>query len=158
MRHLLDARNTPNGFSVDLNGNGPGAISQTFFLGAGSYTIGFYLSGNPDGGQSAKTVDVTLGSAIFTDDPYFTYDTTINSDHNLLYVQESFTGPVVGGLVTLTFAGDPNNGAYGPVVGDVTVTAAVPESSTWAMMLLGFCGLGFMAYRRKLTDTALMAA
>jgi hypothetical protein len=25
----------------------------------------------------------------------------------------------------------------------------VPEPSTWAMMILGFCGLGFMAYRRK---------
>jgi hypothetical protein len=25
----------------------------------------------------------------------------------------------------------------------------VPEPSTWAMMLLGFAGLGFMAYRRK---------
>jgi PEP-CTERM motif len=28
--------------------------------------------------------------------------------------------------------------------------AAVPEPSTWAMMVLGFCGLGFMTYRRKL--------
>jgi hypothetical protein len=28
-------------------------------------------------------------------------------------------------------------------------TAAVPEPSTWAMMILGFVGLGFMAYRRK---------
>jgi CHRD domain/PEP-CTERM motif len=27
--------------------------------------------------------------------------------------------------------------------------AAVPEPSTWAMMLLGFAGLGFMTYRRK---------
>jgi hypothetical protein len=27
--------------------------------------------------------------------------------------------------------------------------AAVPEASTWAMMLLGFAGIGFMAYRRK---------
>jgi len=27
--------------------------------------------------------------------------------------------------------------------------AAVPEPSTWAMMLLGFAGLGFMGYRRK---------
>jgi hypothetical protein len=27
--------------------------------------------------------------------------------------------------------------------------AAVPEVSTWAMMLLGFCGLGFLAYRRQ---------
>jgi hypothetical protein len=29
------------------------------------------------------------------------------------------------------------------------ITAAVPEPSTWAMMLLGFAGLGFMGYRRK---------
>jgi hypothetical protein len=27
--------------------------------------------------------------------------------------------------------------------------SAVPEPSTWAMMVLGFCGLGFMAYRKK---------
>jgi hypothetical protein len=30
-----------------------------------------------------------------------------------------------------------------------TVTSAVPEPTTWAMMLLGFAGVGFMAYRRK---------
>ena len=33
----------------------------------------------------------------------------------------------------------------------------VPEPSTWAMMILGFAGLGFMAYRRKSKPT-LMAA
>jgi hypothetical protein len=27
--------------------------------------------------------------------------------------------------------------------------SAVPETSTWAMMILGFAGVGFMAYRRK---------
>jgi hypothetical protein len=31
------------------------------------------------------------------------------------------------------------------------------KSSTWAMMLLGFAGLGFMAYRRK-SKRASMAA
>jgi len=36
------------------------------------------------------------------------------------------------------------------------VPEAVPEPSTWAMMLLGFAGLGVMAYRRK-SVTALMA-
>jgi hypothetical protein len=30
-----------------------------------------------------------------------------------------------------------------------SVTDGVPEPSTWAMMLLGFAGIGFMAYRRK---------
>jgi hypothetical protein len=38
-----------------------------------------------------------------------------------------------------------------------TFTTAVPEPSTWAMLLLGFAGIGFMAYRRK-TKPALMAA
>jgi hypothetical protein len=31
----------------------------------------------------------------------------------------------------------------------VQVGSGVPEPSTWAMMILGFCGVGFMAYRRK---------
>ena len=31
----------------------------------------------------------------------------------------------------------------------LSVTAGVPEPSTWAMMILGFLGIGFMAYRRK---------
>jgi hypothetical protein len=42
-------------------------------------------------------------------------------------------------------------------VSNLTVTAAVPEPTTWAMMLLGFAGVGFMAYRRK-SKIALMAA
>ncbi len=29
------------------------------------------------------------------------------------------------------------------------ISSAVPEPSTWAMMTLGFAGLGFMAYRRR---------
>ena len=36
--------------------------------------------------------------------------------------------------------------------------AAVPEASTWAMMILGFCGVGFMAYRRKQNGPALRLA
>jgi hypothetical protein len=31
----------------------------------------------------------------------------------------------------------------------VSVASAVPEASTWAMMILGFLGVGFAAYRRK---------
>jgi hypothetical protein len=30
-----------------------------------------------------------------------------------------------------------------------SLVAAVPEPSTWALMLLGFTGVGFLAYRRK---------
>ena len=31
----------------------------------------------------------------------------------------------------------------------VDATAAVPEPSTWAMLILGFAGVGFLAYRRR---------
>jgi hypothetical protein len=36
----------------------------------------------------------------------------------------------------------------GPTAFEFAVTG-VPEPSTWAMMILGFAGIGFMAYRRK---------
>ena len=45
-----------------------------------------------------------------------------------------------------------NTGAVGAVV------AAVPEPSTWAMILLGFAGVGFMAYRRKNQGSAFRIA
>jgi hypothetical protein len=38
------------------------------------------------------------------------------------------------------------------------VCPPVPEASTWAMMILGFGGVGFMAYRRKRSGNALTAA
>jgi hypothetical protein len=51
----------------------------------------------------------------------------------------------------------PNGEAYstleGPQLGlrygGVAFAAAAPEPSTWAMLILGFAGIGFMAYRRK---------
>jgi hypothetical protein len=30
-----------------------------------------------------------------------------------------------------------------------SLTSAVPEPSTWSMVILGFCGLGFLALRKK---------
>lgn len=40
---------------------------------------------------------------------------------------------------------------------EAQVNPSVPEPSTWATMILGFAGIGFMAYRRK-SKPALMAA
>lgn len=41
------------------------------------------------------------------------------------------------------------NGQYVPGNFSVAAVSTVPESSTWAMMILGFLGLSFMAYRKK---------
>ena len=51
------------------------------------------------------------------------------------------------------FSGSGANGNQQLVL---DVSPSVPEPSTWAMLLLGFAGIGFMAYRRK-SKPALMA-
>lgn len=43
-------------------------------------------------------------------------------------------------------------GGFG--VGTFALTAAVPEPSTWAMMLLGFVGLSVLGYRRRSANAA----
>jgi hypothetical protein len=50
----------------------------------------------------------------------------------------------------------PGNTTCTGLVGS-SISSAVPEPSTWAMMILGFFGVGFMAYRRK-SQTSLRLA
>jgi hypothetical protein len=76
---------------------------------------------------------------------------TSNGDINLftnpsLTVGEGFEQACLSGCT-------PGGANIGPTFAiDYSITAissAVPEPSTWAMMILGFFGLGFVAYRRK---------
>lgn len=56
---------------------------------------------------------------------------------------------IVGpGTYQLAFALNNQEGPFALRVGELSV-AAVPETSTWAMMIIGFCGLGFLAHRRR---------
>jgi hypothetical protein len=76
----------------------------------------------------------------------------------------SFDMTGVGGGLTLSdiignggiyFATDiiGANGNTGNVgANSFTTTGAVPEPSTWAMLLLGFAGLGYAAYRKTKTE------
>ena len=43
--------------------------------------------------------------------------------------------------------GDSNNGDNTQFV--TANISAVPEPSSWAMMILGFAGVGYLAYRRR---------
>jgi hypothetical protein len=79
-------------------------------------------------------------------------------------------GQGTGGPSSLTAVGSYNLSATGGIFAalndslslntsaeQIAVAAAVPEPSTWGMMILGFAGIGFMAYRRK-SKQALIAA
>jgi PEP-CTERM motif-containing protein len=76
----------------------------------------------------------------------------------------SFNTPDLGlGTHTITF--DVNNTHGSPTSPDGPLAlrvqfdsvAAVPEPATWGMMILGFLGVGFMAYRRKNTSAFRLA-
>lgn len=102
------------------------------------------LNANPDAPTFAATLDGTLKK---------------NSGGDLVIDFGSTpTAIVVGGVtydllindVTLTTTG----GFFGSfdsadLTGVLTLASGVPESSTWAMMILGFAGIGFLGYRRQ---------
>jgi hypothetical protein len=52
----------------------------------------------------------------------------------------------------------PANAAADFVVDNVDISAAVPEPATWAMMIMGFMGIGFLAYRRRATPASFRLA
>jgi hypothetical protein len=60
---------------------------------------------------------------------------------------------IYGGASDDNFCFDNSCGQGGYAVGQVELfgTPAVPEPSTWAMMLIGFAGLGFVGYRTRKT-------
>jgi len=144
-----------NGGFVDLNGsNGSAGTLQTLqSFAAGTYTVSFYLGGNtvgPGYGDSApKTTTISLG----------TWSTQLTLASTDPLASHSYTFTTTGGPLVFQMGNEsPSypNLYIGNILDNVQVTA-VPEPSTWAMMILGFAGVGFMAYRRK-SRPALMAA
>ena len=51
--------------------------------------------------------------------------------------------------VTTPFTSATFTGSQSFNTAEIEFQVGVPEPTTWAMLLLGFVGIGFMAYRRK---------
>jgi PEP-CTERM motif-containing protein len=129
---------------------------------AGSVTLGsFDLANGTDTYNTTFTLDVAFTMPAGTNPNPQTFGAAV-------------TGSVNGnsGSVTIDFSSTPvvfnyNGGSFSLVLTDLTLSptdpnlvgtiAAVPEPSTWAMMILGLAGVGFMAYRRR-NQIALNAA
>lgn len=66
----------------------------------------------------------------------------------------SYSGPLNLGTNTIDFTvvNYAQNGGNPSGLNVQFLTAGVPEPATWALMILGFLGIGFVAYRRKATS------
>ena len=103
-------------------------------------------------GASSGLVTLTLSFANPLDDNIWNESqlvsiSEVNSSGDPAHGDVSATGVYEGvGTITRTILiADP-------------IAASVPEPSTWAMMLIGFAGIGFMGYRRKQNGPALRVA
>jgi hypothetical protein len=76
---------------------------------------------------------------------YFDFSTP--SDTQAFWIGGSVTNGSIGGFIDSSEIAGSFNDLNGSVV--IAQVTAVPEPSTWAMMILGFAGIGFMASRRK---------
>jgi hypothetical protein len=141
---------------IDLAGSyngGAGLLSHTFDLTAGTtYTATYWLTGNPfDQAVPGRYEDVTVtfgtAQAAYVLYPNASYSATTNpwTIYNL-----SFT-PLTSGTYTLNFQNGVTNATDndGAILDNVSVTAAVPEPETYAMMMAGLGMIGVMVRRRK---------
>jgi hypothetical protein len=118
-------------------------VSFTFSSGAGEVDVVMDMS--KFGGSAltlSETASVGLNAQWANGSPSSTF--SFADPTTLTYLDPN--GQVVPNLVLFS----PELNGFMPVSGqDFSAQGAVPEPSSWVMMILGFAGIGFIAYRRK---------
>lgn len=143
-----------NGNYIDLNGStfqygGIGTLPPSF--GPGHYTLTFNLGGNqvgPNNNDSGpKTTDISLGD----------WSTTLTLNYNdpLALYSYSFDTTTSG---SLAFAMERDGNSNIGNILDNVVLSETPLPTTWAMLLTGFIGFGFFAFRGAKRRPAIAAA
>lgn len=140
--------------SIDLNGDFSGGIQQSFDTIAGrTYRVVFSLAGNPDGGPAQKIMStVATGSSSQS----YTFDTTGATRDDMGWSPFEYSFVADSATTTLSFTSSMG-GAYGAALDAVSVSGAVPEPATWALMILGFGAVGGAMRRRGVASRPRLA-
>jgi hypothetical protein len=93
---------------------------------------------------TATLADITVVTNLQTK----TYeDVVIKLNGNNFFTLEAGGGEIIKSVSILALNGGLFEDVRQERLGGIS--GAVPEASTWAMMILGFAGVGFLAYRRR---------
>ena len=146
------------------------APSPLDFASGNLYTIGEFL--NHEAGVNVLTGAGDLGNTMLNTFFEFSGTVSVTDGQTFTVTHDDGLQLEIGGLFTVdqphptspvtqtfTYHGPTGNEAfvltYGECCGapavlniSLPLTSAVPESSTWAMMALGFAGLGYAGFRR----------
>ena len=129
-----------------------GSLSSFVISGYGTYSTSVKICGlSGCGGSGANGVAATSASrSADGDELTFAFASPITAGQHSANLQIFSSAALFQD--PLAFLIDTNGNSFSVDVVAPAI-AAVPEPSTWAMMILGFAGVGFLAYRRKATPT-----
>ena len=136
------------GFGVGDSDNAGGSLAQSFVTSAsGAYHVSFdlgSLGAAPGQSFTVKIIDVLSSSVLGGSHLYFA---PTNDNLDATFVNYAFDFTAIGAATRIVFTDTSPTSSIDGIVDNVSV-AAVPEPSTWAMMLIGFAGLGFAGYKQ----------
>ncbi len=135
------------------------ALNFGFAAGGYNYGIGYVgvlyggdgvLGGGDDtyvnGGANTQLVNALFGRGSGNSFAAYCPGCTLAQQQAALDAAAAYPGAPFTFTGTYTIDGVSGSGAF-------NVTPAVPEPGTWAMMILGFVGMGLVAYRRRAAGT-----
>jgi PEP-CTERM motif len=128
----------------------------------GTFTWGYDISVLPGSHETLLSVSADLDQSIGTSNVTETLKSPAQT-YNLDFTQADTTltgvntAVLLGGTKSLTVFETLTVGEFGSNVDSISnsFVQGVPEPSTWAMMALGFAGLGFADYHRRRTTVSI---
>jgi hypothetical protein len=144
----------PEDGNLEAYANGAGtSISQTVSataIAGDTYTLDVYVGNRTDGYNGKVAVELNIGG-IITDASGLA---PVPGDWSLWTA--SYVAGVSGAPITIDLISSGTQGNFDNV--SLTATTATPLPSTWTMLIAGFIGLGFFAYRGTKNRSAATAA
>ena len=156
---------TGNTVTGSFTGSGPindisvdSVLSMSFNGVAVSGPLYFWSYNGPVAGANASAPNnFTLGAATVSANSdhsnfIFSNSNTAWYDAAFFYVIQPWYNPgssIADSARTSNGYINYNNGQYVPGNFSLSAVSSVPEPSTWATLILGFCVLGWIAYRKK---------